>query len=186
LNGKPYIAILSTSLHLRVVLWSKIAKHFEEYPGRLKVAKMLVELGLRIDPDGKIYCGPIEMDEAKIARALGVDRRTVKATAKSILEDDFLREIFSKLKPSGAFLRDVAKLLGYGVIEIYADSRMKGILAGAAQAIARRGISIRQAVADDPDLHPEPKLTIITEKPIPGDIIPELLRIEGVNKVVVY
>jgi predicted regulator of amino acid metabolism with ACT domain len=63
---------------------------------------------------------------------------------------------------------------------------MKGILAGAAQAIARRGISIRQAVADDPDLHPEPKLTIITEKPIPGDIIPELLRIEGVNKVVVY
>lgn len=167
-------------------MWSRIAEKLERYPARLKVARALVEFGLKVGLDGKIYCGSIEMDEAKIARALGVDRRTVRATAETILEDEFLREVFSKIKPSGAFLAEAAKPLGYGVVEVYADSHKKGILAGAAYAIAKRGVSIRQAVAEDPDLYPEPKLTIITEKPVPGDVVPEILRIEGVKKVIVY
>jgi predicted regulator of amino acid metabolism with ACT domain len=47
-------------------------------------------------------------------------------------------------------------------------------------------LSIRQAIVDDPELSPEPKLTIIVEKKIPGELIPELLKIAGVAKVAIY
>jgi len=52
--------------------------------------------------------------------------------------------------------------------------------------MAERNISIRQAIVDDPELSPEPKLTLIAEKKIPGDLIPEFLKIKGVDKVSIY
>jgi predicted regulator of amino acid metabolism with ACT domain len=39
---------------------------------------------------------------------------------------------------------------------------------------------------DDPELSPEPKLTLIVEKKIPGELISKLLKITGVAKVSVY
>ena len=33
-------------------------------------------------------------------------------------------------------------------------------------------LSISQAIVDDPELSPEPKLTLIVEKKIPGELIP--------------
>jgi predicted regulator of amino acid metabolism with ACT domain len=38
----------------------------------------------------------------------------------------------------------------------------------------------------DPELSPEPKLTLIFEKKIPGELISELLNVKGVAKVSVY
>jgi predicted regulator of amino acid metabolism with ACT domain len=52
--------------------------------------------------------------------------------------------------------------------------------------ITKKGLSIRQAIVDDPELSPEPKLTLIVEKKIPGELIPEFLRTKGVAKVSVY
>jgi predicted regulator of amino acid metabolism with ACT domain len=47
-------------------------------------------------------------------------------------------------------------------------------------------LSIRQAIVDDPELSPEPKLTIIVDRKIPGELIPEILKIPEVAKVSVY
>jgi predicted regulator of amino acid metabolism with ACT domain len=52
--------------------------------------------------------------------------------------------------------------------------------------IADRDISIRQAIVDDPELSPKPTLTLITDSKIPGELIPEFLKIKGVAKVSVY
>ncbi|MFQ6053891.1 MAG: amino acid-binding protein, partial [Candidatus Bathyarchaeia archaeon] len=77
--------------------------------------------------------------------------------------------------------------LSLGVVEITpTDARMPGILAGAASLIAGRDISIRQAIVDDPELSPEPRLTLIVEGEVPGELIPEFLKIKGVSKVSVY
>ena len=54
-------------------MWKKISQRLQNYPSRLKVAKIMVQLGLSVKENGQIYCGPIELPEAKIARALGVD-----------------------------------------------------------------------------------------------------------------
>ena len=167
-------------------MWKKISQRLQNYPSRLKVAKIMVQLGLSVKENGQIYCGPIELPEAKIARALGVDRRVVKETAQLIIEDNELKPIFMDLKPAGPFLADVAKFLGYKVIEIHADSGKVGIIAKSATLIANEGISIRQAVADDPDLYPEPKLTIVTEKEVSGNTLQMILKIDGVHKISAY
>jgi len=167
-------------------MWNRIAERLRPFPARLKVARALVELGLGVDQEGNLVCGPVPMDEAKVARALGVDRRVVKETANFIRRDEELRQIFAGLRPAGPFLPDVAKYLGYGVIEIIADPHKVGILAKAATIVSEQAISIRQAVAEDPDLSPEPKLTLVTERPVPGDAVQAILRIDGVRKVSVY
>jgi len=70
------------------------------------------------------------------------------------------------------------------VVEITpVDAKTPGILAGSAMILANNGLSIRQAIVDDPELSPEPKLTLIVEKKIPGEIISELLNVKGVAKV---
>jgi len=167
-------------------MWDKVAKCLEGYPERLAVAKILIQYGLGIR-NGKIYCDKIMVPAVRISRVAGVDRRTVTQTIKMIEENPELRVIFRQLKPAGASLRDVARYLNLGVVEITpVDARTPGILSSSASLLAEKGISIRQAIVDDPELTPEPKLTLIAEKKIPGEIIPKLLKIKGVQKVSVY
>jgi predicted regulator of amino acid metabolism with ACT domain len=61
-----------------------------------------------------------------------------------------------------------------------------GIVAKAASLIAQENIAIRQAVADDPDLTPEPKLTLVVEREPTGTILQKLLKIPGVIKISTY
>ena len=156
------------------------------HPERLMVARVLVENGLSVR-DGKIYCNRIVIPAAGVGRVAGVDRRTVIKTIKMIEEDPELRIIFAGIRPAGPSLREIARHLNLGVVEITpTDARMPGILAGAASLLAKRNISIRQAIVDDPELSPEPKLTLIADGRIPGDLIPEFLKIRGVSKVSIY
>jgi predicted regulator of amino acid metabolism with ACT domain len=167
-------------------MWRQISDRLKDYPGRQKVAKALVELGLSIKDGQKIYCGGVELSDVKIARYLGVDRRTVRDTAQLISSDPVLKPVFERVRPAGPFLAEVAKFLGYSVIEIYADPHTVGIVAQAATLVAQEKIAIRQAVADDPDLTPEPKLTLVVEKEPSGTILQKMLRIPGVTKISTY
>jgi len=167
-------------------MWNTIRKYLEQYPERLKVARILVENGLSAK-DGKIYLNQIEIPPVRIARVAGIDRRTVKETLNIIKANRELRLIFEKIRPAGHSLKEIAKHLNLGVVEITAvDAKTPGILANSAMILAQSGLSIRQAIVDDPELSPEPKLTLIVEKKIPGELIPELLKITGVAKVAVY
>ena len=77
--------------------------------------------------------------------------------------------------------------MGLGVVEITADDPHKvGILANASGILAEHGISIGQALVEDPELNPEPKLTLIGDRVIPGKAIPLILKIPGVARVSVY
>jgi predicted regulator of amino acid metabolism with ACT domain len=167
-------------------MWNNLKKHLEEYPERLKVARVLVENGLSAR-DGKVYLNQIEIPPVRIARVAGVDRRTVNETLKAIKANRELRLIFEELRSAGHSLKEIAKPLNLGVVEITpVDAKTAGILASSAMILAQGGLSIRQAIVDDPELSPEPKLTLIVEKKIPGELIPELLKITGVAKVAVY
>ena len=167
-------------------MWSSIKKHFEGYPERLKVARVLVENGLSVR-DGNIYLNQIEVPPVRIGRVAGVDRRTVNETLKTIKANRELRLVFEELRSAGHSLKEIAKPLNLGVVEITpVDAKTAGILANSSTLLAEAGLSIRQAIVDDPELSPEPKLTLIVEKKIPGELIPELLKITGVAKVAVY
>ncbi len=167
-------------------MWNKIKTQLEAYPERLKIARVLIENGLSARDD-KIFLNQIEIPPIRIARVANVDRRTVNETLTTIKENPALRMIFEEIRPAGHSLKEIAKQLNLGVVEITPiNARSAGILSNAATALNKAGLSIRQAIVDDPELSPEPKLTFIVERKIPGELIPELLKITGVAKVSVY
>jgi hypothetical protein len=167
-------------------MWNNVKKYFEEYPERLAVARVLIENGLSVRNE-KIYLNEIEIPPIRVARVAGVDRRTVKETLNAIQANRELRLIFEGIRSAGHSLKEIAKHLNLGVVEITPiDAKIPGILASSAMILAKKGLSIRQAIVDDPELSPEPKLSLIVEKKIPGELIPELLSVKGVAKVSVY
>ena len=166
-------------------MWEKIKQYFKNTPSKLKISKIFVELGLRIGEEGKIYCGTIELSATKIAKALNVDRRIVKETTQAILNNGTLKHLFMNLKPAGPLLKDIAPYLGYGVIEIRAKPDAIGIISSTSTLIAKEGISIRQILAEDAEIYPDPKLIIITDKPIPGDLLSKFLKIPTVTTVTI-
>ena len=167
-------------------MWGKIVEFLAGYPERLLVAKVLVENGLSIKK-GKIYCNEIEIPPIRIGRVAKVDRRTVAETIRVIEENSELSIIFKDIRSAGLSLKEVARYLNLGVVEITpVNAKIPGILAKAASILTENRISIRQAIADDPELSPEPKLTLIAERKIDGELIPKFLKIKGVAKVSLY
>lgn len=168
------------------ILWKEITECLKDYPERLAVAKVLVENGLSVK-NGRIFCDKLGVSAIEVGRVAKVDRRTVTKTIQTIEEDPELQVLFANIKPAGTSLREIARYLKLGVVEITpVSARTPGILASSASLLAQREISIRQAIVDDPELSPEPKLVLIAEKEIPGDLIPDLLKVKGVSKVSIY
>jgi len=164
-------------------MWERVKDLFENHSERLRVANFLLMNGLSIK-DGRIYVNDIEVPTLKVARVIGVDRRTVNETIKEIGKDPKISSVFSSLESAGPSLRRAAKRMGLGVVEITSNHPGKiGILANAAKVLADVGISIRQAIVDDPELSPDPKLTLIGDRAIPGKAVQQFLSIPGVEKV---
>jgi uncharacterized protein len=167
-------------------MWRKIEALMEGHPERLRVVRTLLENGLGLRDNG-IYLNDIEVPVVRIAKSARVDRRTVDETIGMVESSRELKSLFSNLRSAGPSLKGVAKELGLGVVEIVVeDPHKSGILAGASQLFSEFGVSIRQALVDDPELAPEPKLVLIGDRPVPGEIVPRLLKISGVTRVSVY
>ncbi len=166
-------------------MWKQFVRYFNEYPKQRIVAQKMLEYGLRVQGN-KIYCGNIELSDSKIARALDTDRRAIAATIKTIHHHSELQKVFSQLRPT-CHLRDVATAMQWGVIEIIPkDPSMPGILTAVTAIIAQNNVSVRQAIVDDFELSDEPRLFIVTEKQIPGTLIPKIRKAKGVKAVLIY
>ncbi|WP_458402633.1 amino acid-binding protein [Methanobrevibacter sp.] len=171
---------------MMIRMWERINEKFKKYPARIRVAEKMVELGLSINEDGKIYCGNLKISDKALATAAEVDRRAIKSTIEVIQEDEELSNLFTNIIPAGTLLKNIAKNLELGVIEIEVGSENEGILAATTKLISEKGIGIRQAYAEDTELQKTPLLTIITEKPVEGNLINEFLKIKGVTRVSIY
>ncbi len=167
-------------------MWEKINEKFKKYPARIRVAEKMIELGLSLNEDGKIYCGNLKISDKSLATAADVDRRAIKSTIEVIREDEELNNLFTNIIPAGTLLKNIAKNLELGVIEIEVGLQSEGVLASTANLISKKGIGIRQAYAEDTELQQSPSLTIITEEPVNGDLINEFLKIEGITRVSIY
>ena len=167
-------------------MWKRIFTKFDNYPSQKKVVKKLLQLGLKVGENRKIYCNDVEINITSLAKSIDTDRRVVSSTVDNILSDDDLKQIFTNIKSAGTVLANISQELGLGVIEIEGDAQKTGILQQVTTLLADEKISIRQAYASDPDLFPTPYMTIITDKNVDGNIIPALLKIDGVTKVSMY
>jgi predicted regulator of amino acid metabolism with ACT domain len=166
-------------------MWKRLADSFKDYPSRAMVAQKLLEYGVCVK-GGVAYCGNVEIGDTAIARATGTDRRTVRATLDKIERDRGLKMTFENLMPTCS-LKTVASAMKWGVIEILPeDVRRPGILCEVTKIISEAHISIRQTIADDPDLVREPKAVVVTESPIPPELLPRIKAIRGIKGVVIY
>jgi predicted regulator of amino acid metabolism with ACT domain len=166
-------------------MWGKIRHYFEKFPAQARVAQRMLSYGFRVKGD-RVYCGAVAVAETALGRAVGVDRRVVSATIRTIRMYPELSRIFRHLWPV-AHLREVAPMMGWGAIEIVPnDARAPGILAGVSSIIARASISIRQVIIDDPEVVDEPRGFIITDAPVPSELLPAMKAVDGVQGVVLY
>ena len=86
-----------------------------------------------------------------------------------------------------AMLKNVAPVMGWSCIEIIpSDAHSPGILADVTGVIAQAGISVRQALVDDPELSEEPRLYIITESMVPPELIPMIKTCRGVKSILIH
>lgn len=161
-----------------------IENTFKDSPQKLKVAKRIVQYGFSVK-NGKLYCNDVEIPYKSMAIACEVDQRVVKSTVEFISHDETLSKIFSKFEAS-VNLKEVSREIGFGTMVISAyDPKEPGIIASVSKIIAEFGINIRQAIVEDPEFIEEPKLYIITEEPLPGEIIPKIKNLKNIKSITI-
>jgi predicted regulator of amino acid metabolism with ACT domain len=166
-------------------LRQKIDEYLKGLYVQQKIAHLLLKNGLKIKDD-KIFCGSIEQSNSKIARALSVDYRAVTDTINRINKEPELQKLFSTIEPTSD-LRNTAQILGWGVVEIIQeDPRIPHVLAGVSQIIADNNIVVKQMVVEDYELAEDPKVIIVTETPIPFELLSKMKIIKGVKGIIIY
>lgn len=166
-------------------MWSDIVREFADSPSQSKVVRFLLENGFGVSESGRISCNGIEIPATAMAKAIGSDRRVIDATAKRILELPHLREIFINMRATPDISR-VAESLGYSVITVLPkNAREQGIVNAALKVIASHSIGLRQIFVTDPQFSEDPKLVIITDEPLPAEVIGEIRALPQVRQVII-
>ena len=164
-------------------MWPRIRAEFERQVVRPVVVRKMIECGMRVSDDLKLYVGNVEVDYLAVSRAVGVDRRVVKQTAEQIRKSPYLYSIFSSTKPLGTSLVDLVSLLGYTAVVVEADPKSPGVMAEVAEILSRHGMVVRQAVAEDPEMVPDAKMTLVVEGQLTGQAMEELNGLKVVKSI---
>ena len=174
-------------------LWEEMDREFGRSESQYKVVLTLLNHGLSIriternlERRVRVYLGDIEIPYKSLARACGVDWRTIKSALDRISRNPFLRDFFENMENAGPFLRGVVDKLGYRCIVIETKIDRPGIIAYVTRLLADKNVNILQVIAEHPLISSPPKLHIIIEGEVPGEVIPQILKHEAISKVSVY
>jgi predicted regulator of amino acid metabolism with ACT domain len=164
-------------------MFAEIMEKFSDSPSQQRVIRLLLERGFSVNDEGRVVSGGIEIPNTGIAREVDVDRRVVDATTDAILDDDELRPIFQNISAIPS-LMDLAPVLDLTVLTVAVrDAEESGIVAAVTGAIADEGISIRQTISEDPEFTDEPRLYVITDDTLPGDLINDIRAMDFVHRI---
>jgi len=156
---------------------------FEGSPSQQAVIRLLLERGFSVNDEGRVVSGGIEIPYTGIAREIEVDRRVVDSTTDAIQQDPELQRIFANISAIPS-LRDLAPVLNLTVMTVEVDAADEsGIVAEVAGLIAEHGISIRQIISEDPEFTDEPRLHIITDEEITGELLLSIRELPFVRRV---
>ncbi len=164
-------------------MWPSIRKQFERQVVRPDIVRKMIECGMRVSDDEKIFVDDVEVDYSAVARAVDVDRRVVKQTVQQIRRNRYLYSLFSKTKPLGTSLVNLVSHLGYTALVIEADPKSPGVMAGVAEILSRHGMVVRQAVAEDPEMVQDAKMTLVVEGQLTGQAMEELHGLDVVRSI---
>jgi predicted regulator of amino acid metabolism with ACT domain len=164
-------------------MFDEIMAKFAGSPGQQAVVRLLLERGFSVSEEGRVVSGGIEIPNTQVAAEVGVDRRVVDSTTQALLDDDELRPIFHNISAVPS-LRDLAPVLDLSVLTVeVGDAEGVGIVACVTGIVADHDISIRQTISEDPEFTDEPRLSVITDEPLPGAVLTEIRELEFVRKL---
>jgi predicted regulator of amino acid metabolism with ACT domain len=167
-------------------MWSQIKRFFKDYPAQQRVSQLMFERGFQVRDDGKVVSGGIEIPHTQLGKEVGVERRAVDSTVKTILSKVELKRIYTNLRQVCS-LQEVAREFNLSVIVFVPENAAQtGIIADVTRIVSENGLSIRQALAEDPSVSQHPKLTLILEGDIPSELIGEIRRLPGTRSITVY
>ena len=167
-------------------MWSQIKGFFKDFPAQQRVAQLLFERGFQVREDGKVVSGGIEIPHTQIGNEVGVERRAVDSTVQTILSKDELKAIYMNLLQVCS-LQEVARQFNLSVIVFVPENASQtGIIADVTKTVSEYGLSIRQALAEDPSISAHPKLTLILEGEIPSELISKIRKLPGTRSITVY
>jgi predicted regulator of amino acid metabolism with ACT domain len=164
-------------------MFDEIMAKFEGSPSQQRVIRLLLERGFSVNDEGRVVSGGIEIPNTQIAGEIDVDRRVVDSTTGAVLKDPELRRIFQNISQIPS-LMDLAPVLDLNVMALEPDDAEKaGIVAEVTTMIAERDVSIRQTVSEDPEFTDDPRLYVITEQSLPGDLITAIRDLPYVHSI---
>ncbi|MFC7232459.1 amino acid-binding protein [Saliphagus sp. GCM10025308] len=164
-------------------MFDEIMEKFEGSPSQQAVIRLLLERGFSVNDEGRVVSGGIEIPNTGIAREIDVDRRVVDSTTDVILEDPELRRIFQNISQVPS-LMDLAPVLDLTVLSVeVADAEQEGIVASVTGILADHGISIRQTISEDPEFTDEPRLHLVTDEDLPGEVITDIRALSFVRSI---
>jgi len=164
-------------------MFDEILEKFEGSPSQQAVIRLFLERGFSVNEEGRVVSGGIEIPYTGIARELDVDRRVVDSTTDAILADPELKRIFTNIS-SVPSLMDLAPVLDLTVLTIeVAAAGEAGIVAEVTAILADHDISIRQVLSEDPEFTDDPKLYVITDADLSGDLLVEIRDLAYVRRV---
>ncbi|WP_227375070.1 amino acid-binding protein [Haladaptatus halobius] len=164
-------------------MFDRIMQKFEGSPSQQRVIRLLLERGFSVSDEGRVVSGGIEIPNTQIAREIGVDRRVVDSTSDAILKDEELRRIFQNIS-SIPSLRDLAPVLDLSVLTVdVTDADQPGIVATVTTLLADNDISIRQTISEDPEFTDDPRLYLVTDEDIPGNVLNDLKNLDFVRQI---
>ncbi len=164
-------------------MFDEILEKFEGSPSQQAVIRLCLERGFSVNEEGRVVSGGIEIPYTGIARELDVDRRVVDSTTDAILADPELRRIFANIS-SVPSLMDLAPVLDLTVLTIeVAAADEAGIVAEVTGILAAHDVPIRQVLSDDPEFTDDPKLYVITDVDLPGELLVAIRELDYVRRV---
>ena len=165
------------------MMFDEIMQKFSDSPGQQRVIRLLLERGFSVNDEGRVVSGGIEIPDTGIAREAEVDRRVVDATTDAVLADDQLRPIFQNISAIPS-LMDLAPVLDLTVLTVAVrEAEEPGIVARVTELVADRGVSIRQVISEDPEFTDEPRLYLIADGELPGELLNEIRRLAFVRRI---
>lgn len=157
--------------------------HFSDSPAKKRVALGLYRRGISVK-NGHLYTDTIEISPAQVARALGVNRRTVYETIKQITEQPELSIVMSNIFPEVNSV-SLAPVVGSQVIIIYANKGcFQRVFNEFFEKLKAYFTNVKEVVSKTVGAN-DSYIRVIMETPIPVSVIHGFEEVKGVSRVVV-
>jgi predicted regulator of amino acid metabolism with ACT domain len=167
------------------MLWDIIKEKVDNRNyARLKIIKKMIKLGLHVDDNGDFALGNLKISDVNLARTCNVERKTVRNTAKMILNDEDLSNIFKKSQSLGTALTTVSSNINIGCLDIVTYDTEKVTVPKILKIIRSSDSEVLTVFADNAIY--KNRIIILTNKPISGEILQKLSKRDNIKTILIY